>query len=136
VAFKVFSRISSKYFSKSLFGFACLETQNKLELFIMSNAESQFFNSRWPVRLSAAQTAMVLNCQLHDISALTSKGLLTPLGNPPRNGKKFYETKAILKAGEDSKWLNKMTNAIHEAWRNRNSNNDESDGQDDSKMAA
>jgi hypothetical protein len=67
---------------------------------------------------------------------LVRERLITPLGTPKRNRKQFFETKAILKAAEDRKWLSKMTDAISEAWRIRNSDDEESDGGEDAKLAA
>jgi len=102
----------------------------------MSNEEFQFLNLRHlPVRSNRVQTAWLLNCQEHDIAALVNEGLITPLGHPGRNNKRFFETKAILKAAEDRKWLSKMTDAISEAWRKRNST-DGDEGTDEAKIAA
>ena len=42
-----------------------------------------------PARLTAEQTAWVLNCGSHDIPPLIAARLLKPLGNPPANGIKF-----------------------------------------------
>jgi hypothetical protein len=74
----------------------------------------------FPARLSRTDVAIILNCQKHDIYPLMLAGLLKPIGNPPVNGKKYFETKAVLAAASDSKWLVKMTTAIHRTWQARN----------------
>jgi hypothetical protein len=103
----------------------------------MSNEQFQFLNLRHlPVRSTRTQTAWLLNCNDHDIPVLVRQRLITPLGNPKRNSKQFFETQAILKAAEDRKWLSKMTDAISDAWRIRNSDDEESDGIENTKLAA
>jgi hypothetical protein len=88
----------------------------------------------WPVRLDKVQICLVLNCQPHDLSALMREALVVPLGNPASNGKKFFDTKAILALADDRKWLNKVTECIRRNWKNRNSNDET--GSEDSRMAA
>jgi len=107
------------------------------ESLIMSNEQFQFLNLRHlPVRSNRIQTAWLLNCQEHDIPVLVRQRLITPLGNARRNRKQFFETKAILTAAEDRRWLCKMTDAISEAWKLRNSDDEESDGGEGAKLAA
>lgn len=67
------------------------------------------------------QTACVLNCQPHDVPVLVAKRLLKPLGNPPANGVKYFSTALLLELVKDAAWLAKMTNAIHDYWRAKNS---------------
>jgi len=74
-----------------------------------------------PARLTVEQTAWALNCQTHDIPVLVAARLLKPLGNPPSNGTKFFCTAEILELATDSTWLGKMTNAIYQHWRAKNS---------------
>lgn len=74
-----------------------------------------------PSRLTAEQTAWVLNCQPHDMPALVSAKLLKPLGNPPQNGVKFFATREVLELSKDDKWLHRATAAIHQHWHTRNS---------------
>jgi hypothetical protein len=117
-----------KILKNSLFGFLRPAPQRgQKQLLNMSNEEFQFLNLRhWPARLNAEQTALVLNCRLHDIWVLISEGLITPLGKPAQNGKKYFETKAILEATQDRRWLIKATEAIRIAWKTRNGNAEES----------
>jgi hypothetical protein len=73
-----------------------------------------------PARLTAEQTAWVLNCQLHDMPILVSARLLKPLGNPPQNGIKFFATTEILELAKDPKWLARVTCAINQHWHKQN----------------
>jgi hypothetical protein len=67
-----------------------------------------------PARLTAEQTAWVLNCPLHDMPILVSARMLKPLGNPPQNGIKFFATTEILELAKDPKWLARVTCAINQ----------------------
>lgn len=73
-----------------------------------------------PARLTAEQTAWVLNCQAHDVPILVSSRLLKPLGNPPPNGIKFFATTDVLELTKDRAWLARMTNSVNQHWRNQN----------------
>lgn len=73
-----------------------------------------------PARLTAEETAWVLNCQAHDVPILVSTRLLKPLGNPPPNGIKFFATLEILDLLKDRSWLAKMTNTICQHWQKKN----------------
>lgn len=75
---------------------------------------------RLPVRLTAEETAWVLNCQPHDIPVLVAARLIKPLGNPPPNGIKFFATAELLEASKDSNWLARMSAAIYQHWRKKN----------------
>jgi len=73
-----------------------------------------------PARLSAQETAWLLNCQPHDVPILVGARLLKPLGNPPPNGIKFFATCEILELFKDRSWLAKMTNTICQYWQKKN----------------
>lgn len=73
-----------------------------------------------PARLTAEQTAWVLNCQAHDVPVLVAAKLLKPLGNPPQNGTKFFATNEVLELAKDEKWLHRVTLAIYLHWHRRN----------------
>lgn len=74
-----------------------------------------------PARVTAEQVAWVLNCQPHDVPVLVAKRLLKPLGSPPANGVKYFSTMLLLELTKNTAWLAKMTNAIHDRWRAKNS---------------
>lgn len=96
----------------------------------MRDDQRQFLNVLGhPVaRLNVEQIAWVLNFQTHDIPVLVSLRLLKPLGDPPRNGAKYFATTEILELAKDVKWLAKATNAIHEYWRLKNERREGGDG--------
>jgi len=73
-----------------------------------------------PARLTAEQAAWVLNCQPHDVPLLVSARLLKPLGNPLRNGVKFFATADLLELVRDRTWLAKVTNAVSQHWQKKN----------------
>ena len=88
----------------------------------MNDEQRQFLSllAQPPARLTADQTAWVLNCQVHDIPILVAARLLKPLGNPPANGIKYFGAAEVLDLGKDRAWLTKATNAIHQYWRTKN----------------
>jgi hypothetical protein len=73
-----------------------------------------------PARLTAEQTAWVLNCQGHDIPALVAAKLLKPLGNPPANGIKFFATADVLDNSRDRQWLTRLSATIYQHWQKKN----------------
>jgi hypothetical protein len=89
----------------------------------MKDDQHRFLSLRGqlPLRLTAEQTAYLLNCQPHDIPALISSKLLKPLGNPPPKGIKFFCTTDVLELSKDRTWLVKVTTAIYQHWHVQNS---------------
>jgi hypothetical protein len=73
-----------------------------------------------PARLTAEQTAWVLNCQAYDVPILVMAKLLKPLGNPAPNSIKYFATGDVLELSKDRAWLAKLTNSIGEHWRSKN----------------
>jgi hypothetical protein len=53
--------------------------------------------------------------------------LLNALGNPQKNGIKFFATLELLELAKDKSWLVKVTNAVSQHWQKNNaSKNDRS----------
>ena len=73
-----------------------------------------------PARVTAEEAGWLLNCPIHSIPILMARRLLKPLGNPAPNSIKYFSTEEILVLTKERSWLNKMTNAINEHWRNKN----------------
>jgi hypothetical protein len=73
-----------------------------------------------PARLTAEQTAWVLNCQPHDVPILVAARLLKPLGNPPPNSVKYFAALEVIEQGKDRTWLAKVTNALNQHWQKKN----------------
>ena len=75
---------------------------------------------RLPLRLTTEQVAEILNCQPDSVMILVQRKLLQPLGRPSHNATKFFATEAILKLADDDDALDKFTDAIYRAVRNKN----------------
>ncbi len=73
-----------------------------------------------PGRLDAAQTAVLLGCQEHDIPILVNRGLLEPLGNPIQNARKYFAAVHVLALAQDPVWLNKATKILYQHWAGKN----------------
>ena len=73
-----------------------------------------------PARLTAEQTAWVLNCQPHDVPILMAARLLKPLGNPLPSSVKFFAASEVLGHVKDRAWLTKVTNALNQHWQKNN----------------
>ena len=88
----------------------------------MSDAQQRFLAllGQAPARLTAEQTAWVLNCQPHDVPILVAARLLKPLGNPPPNSVKLFASLELMEQVEDRAWLAKVTNALNQHWQRRN----------------
>jgi len=76
--------------------------------------------TRLPARYDVAMTARELGFQSHDIAVLVAAKLLKPLGDPARNGPKYFARCEIEQKASDIKWLDKATRAISEHWRRKN----------------
>jgi hypothetical protein len=79
--------------------------------------------TRLPARLTAKQTADLLNFELHDIPILIKHKLLKPLGNPAPNGHKWFSAKEIQELASDEKWLSTATRMISRHWKVKNEGN-------------
>ena len=85
---------------------------------IMNDEQRHFLGlcSQVPARLSVEQTAWILNVPEHDVPVLVAAKVLRPLGNPPKNGVKYFAAMDILELCKDRAWLAKATNVIHQHW--------------------
>ena len=97
------------------------------ELNFMHDDQHKFMmlHGQLPPRLTAAQAAWLLNCQVHDIPALVAAKLIKPLGHPPQNGTKFFATADLLEASKDRHWLVRMSTAIYQHWQQKNARHKE-----------
>ncbi len=88
----------------------------------MNEEHRQFMNlvARAPGRLTAEQTAWLLNCQRYDIPVLIEARLLRPLGNPVKNAPKFFAADELLELARDRAWLSRMTSTLQQYWMHRN----------------
>jgi hypothetical protein len=89
----------------------------------MKDDARQFLSllGRAPARLSAEQTACVLNCAPYDIPVLVAARLLKPLGTElSANTIKYYATCEVLELADDVAWLTKATATIQRYWQKKN----------------
>jgi|SRR6185437_4138634 len=88
----------------------------------MKEEQNQFLRllGQIPARLTAEQTAWVLNCQPYDLPVLVAARLLKPLGNPQPNSVKYFASVEVLELAQDRTWLSKMTNALNLHWKRKN----------------
>ena len=73
-----------------------------------------------PARLTAEQTACLLNCQPYDIPLLVAARLLRPLGDSPANTVKYFSLEEIRQLMRDRAWLSRMTNTLQHYWHRKN----------------
>ena len=74
-----------------------------------------------PARIDSQKTASLLGFKEHDITILTNRKLLKPLGKPRANATKYFSKSFIFNLQFDVDWLSKATKAISEKWRDKNS---------------
>lgn len=88
----------------------------------MRDDQQRFLNllGQLPARLTAEQTAWVLNCHPHDVPVLVAARLLKTLGSPQPNSVKYFAAVDVLDLTKDRSWLAKMTNAVSQHWRTKN----------------
>ena len=88
----------------------------------MREDQQQFLRllGQLPARLTAEQSAWVINCQPHDIPVLVAAKLIKPLGNPPANGVKFFATADLLEQIKDHNWLVRVSANIYQHWHKKN----------------
>jgi hypothetical protein len=73
-----------------------------------------------PGRLTAQEAAWVLGFSDHDIPVLASHRLLTPLGDPPPNGGRYYALPDLEELRRDTKWLHKASAVLVKHWKTKN----------------
>ncbi len=88
----------------------------------MKEEQNQFLRllGQIPARLTAEQTAWVLNCQPHDIPVLVAARLLKPLGNPQPNSVKYFASMEVLELAKERGWLARMTTVLSQHWQKKN----------------
>jgi hypothetical protein len=75
---------------------------------------------RLPGRLNAAESAVLLGFESHDIPVLVGRGLLKVLGKPAPNSTKYFSAESILLLTRDEAWLDRATAAVAKHWRLKN----------------
>jgi hypothetical protein len=84
-------------------------------------SQLQFLNLRnLPARLTAEETGWFLGFEAHQIPVLVTAGLLKPLGQPPRNGIKYFATATLAELKQDVQWQSRASKQITQHWQKQN----------------
>lgn len=84
-------------------------------------SQLQFLNLRHlPARLTAEETGWFLGFEAHQIPVLVAAGLLKPLGQPPRNGIKYFSTATLTELKQDIQWQSRASKQISQYWHTKN----------------
>jgi hypothetical protein len=76
---------------------------------------------RLPFRLSRKQVAGLIGLRDDDsVGVLVERGLLHPLGNPPKGAPLWFATAGVLKLANNLNWLTKATEVLRENVRAKN----------------
>jgi hypothetical protein len=86
------------------------------------NQPSMLSVLRLPARLNASQAVELLGFEEHDLPVLMRTKLLKPLGEPARNGHKFFSAAELQQLRNDHSWLDRATKAVSRYWRGKNEN--------------
>jgi hypothetical protein len=87
----------------------------------MSPEQKQFLSLlRLPARLNPEQVGWKLGFEAHHIPVLVAAGMLKPLGNPPRNGQKYFAAAVIKERGDDERWIARASDAVTRHSRDKN----------------
>lgn len=73
-----------------------------------------------PARLDTEEAGWLLGFNVDEMSILIQRKLLSPLGDPAPNGRKFFSRAKMQSLGNDPSWLDKASRTIIGHWRARN----------------
>jgi hypothetical protein len=73
-----------------------------------------------PKRLTAEEAAWLLGFAQEHIPLLVGAGLLAVLGDPPKNGDKFFHLPEILEFAEDRRKMARACDVLVNTWKARN----------------
>ncbi len=79
---------------------------------------------RLPMVVDAQGASQLLGVPIHEISTLTSAGILPALGKPAKNAVKYYSTAQLLNLAADEKWLSRAVGCIYRRHQERNGTTD------------
>ena len=87
----------------------------------MSPEQIAFLNQRHlPFRLTARQTGWLLGFTIYDITVLTSRRFLKPMGKPAPNSTKYFATAQIVALQNEVRWMDRATAMLNQHWREKN----------------
>ena len=88
---------------------------------IMSPEQIEFLNQRHlPHRLTAQETGWLLGFSVYDITVLTARRMLKPVGQPAQNSTKYYSTAQIQRLWGNFKWMDRATALLNRHWKEKN----------------
>lgn len=73
-----------------------------------------------PGRITSEEASYHLGCNVHEITILTSAGLLPPLGNPSENGCKYFSSVELDRLNRDIAWQARACDTIVKYWKAKN----------------
>lgn len=86
----------------------------------MKNEEAQFLNLRSkPHIVGMEEASWILGFPTHVIPLLVRAHLLTPLGSPERNAKKYFLTQDLINKASDEKWCARAVNVVYKHWQRK-----------------
>ena len=89
---------------------------------LIPHSTAAFLNLRHlPARLDVEQTAALLGHHPDHIPILIESKLLKPLGNPPKNGIKWFACCEVLDKCRDPEWLERAAKHVARYWQRKNS---------------
>lgn len=74
---------------------------------------------RIPRRLTAKEVGWFLGFEPHEVPMIGAAGLLKPLGNPKKSGRKYYLTALCETLGQNEKWMARASNAVIAFWQKK-----------------
>ena len=72
-----------------------------------------------PKRLTTEETAWLLGFAPEHIPLLVGAGLLAALGNPPKNGDKYFHLPEILEFAQDRRKMARASDVLVSTWKAR-----------------
>ena len=81
----------------------------------------QLLNFRYlPARLVYEEVAWLLGFSVDEVSVLVAKRMLTALGNPPQQARKYIALAEVLDRRLDKEWLGKASRITRLHWSSKN----------------
>jgi hypothetical protein len=74
-----------------------------------------------PARLTVEEAAWYLGFNPAEVALLIARGVLKPIGHPPRSGRKWLALAELERHRNDAAWLSKASDAIVKYHQRRNS---------------
>jgi hypothetical protein len=104
---------------------------------LIPHSTAAFLNLRHlPARLDVEQTAALLGHHPDHVPILVEAKLLKPLGNPPKNGIKWFACCEVLDKCRDAEWLERAAKHVARYWQRKNGRKSPQDAASEMQEAA